>query len=44
MRLMMRLKNQSELTKTADVRGENLGGSDGVGLTGWELVVPASRR
>ena len=43
-RLMTRLKNQSELTKTADVGGENLGGSDGVGWTmGWELLVPASK-
>ena len=41
---MIRLKNHSELTKTADVEGVNLGGSDGVGRTmGWEVVELASR-
>ena len=30
-KLIRRLKNQSELTKTADFGAENLGGSDGVG-------------
>jgi hypothetical protein len=43
-RLISRLKNQSELTKIADFGGENSGGSDGVGrVVGWELLVPASR-
>jgi hypothetical protein len=37
---MSRLKSQKELTKTADVGGENLGGSDGLG---WEVVLPARR-
>jgi hypothetical protein len=42
-RLISRLKNQSELTKTADFGGENLGGSDGAGWKmGWELVELAS--
>jgi hypothetical protein len=36
---MTRLKNQSELTKTADFGGENSGESDRMGMTaGWELV------
>ena len=43
-RLMTRLKNQSELTKIAGFGGENLGGSDGTGrMTGWELEELASR-
>jgi hypothetical protein len=42
-RLISRLKNQRELTKTADFGGENLGGSDRVGRTmGWEVVELAS--
>jgi hypothetical protein len=42
-RLITRLKNQSELTKTAYFGGENLGGSDGVGTVGSVVVLLASR-
>ena len=43
-RLMIRLRNHSELTKIADFGGKNLGGSDGTGrIMGRELVELASR-
>ena len=42
-RLISRLKNQREITKTADLEGEKLDGS-GEGLAmGWEVVKMASK-